>query len=322
MSKSPRKILFFRFDSRIGDSVVHSFFLRELKKLFPAAQLTVATFAPNEQFFENRPYVDKVKVLPPLPSAHRPADYLDLSVLYSLLRMLVHTYTGGYDFVIVNPVLATARNRFYSRLLAHAVCPRFDYTRHITHSYEQLLRHLGAVHIDTSYPNLLEAPHHAYARQFLQQQGLQPGQFWVVNPVGSMPCKTLGAEQLHALLEIFHQKQIPVLLLDYKNQFAHVSERRCTASSILNVWAVLAQAGGVVSVDTGIVHLADTCQKPMLVLYAHDKYGTQYNHIFWASRQRTTRWLQGTNTVQDIPTAHIQQTLMELLHPTTSTPRC
>ncbi len=298
--KTPQKILFFRLDARVGDAVVHSFVLRELKKLFPQAHITVATFAPSEVFFTNRPYVDEVKILPKLPSN---GSYVRPAVLWGLLKMLVHCYTTDYDYIIVNPVLATWRNKLYCRLLPRTQWPQFDYTQHITHTYTNLLRQLGAKTVDVSYPNLLRDEDTAWAQTFLQQHGLKPSQFWIINPVGSADPRNCSVLQIQTMLDIFAKAGKPVVLLDYTNQFFSLGGHiiRCTTTSILQTAALLAESAGVVTVDTGIVHLADCFNKKMLVLYAHDKYGTQNNHRFWASQQATTRSLQGTDTVRDIP---------------------
>ncbi len=306
--KTPKKILFFRLDSRVGDAVVHSFFLRELKRLFPQTHITVATFAGSEPFFINRPYVDEVKILPKLAAN---GSYLRPAVLWDLFNMLVHCYTTDYNYIIVNPVLATWRNKLYCRLLPRTLWPAFDYTQHITHSYANLLRQLGARQVDTSYPNLLRDENTAWATSFLAQHALQPDQYWVINPVGSAPMRNLSLAQLETVLTTLKQAGQPVVLLDYKNQFAKQAPHklRCTTTSILHTASLLAQAKGVITVDTGIVHLADCFAKKMLVLYAHDKYGVCNNHIFWASRQLSTQSLQGTDMVKDIPVPQIVQTL-------------
>ncbi len=246
-----------------------------------------------------------------LPALSPTGSYLRPAVLWGLFKMLVRSYTGHYDYVIVNPVLATPRNKLYCHLLHHALWPPFDYTRHITSSYAQLLRQLGAKEVDTSYMPNLPPGAQTYAQQFLQQHTLQPGKFWLVNPVGSVKCKSLSDTQLKTILNILRQRRISAVLLDYKNQFTAFDKNavRCTTNSILQTAAVLAQAAGVISVDTGIVHLADAYKKPMLVLYAYHYPATAQSRIFWASRQFTTRFLQGTNMVQDIPATQIEHIL-------------
>ncbi|MBP5616570.1 MAG: glycosyltransferase family 9 protein [Elusimicrobiaceae bacterium] len=306
--KAPQKILFFRLDARVGDCIVHLFFLRELKKLFPNTHITVATFAPSEVFFQNNPFVDEVKVLPKLAAND---SYLRPAVLWGLLKMLVHSRTAGYDYIIVNPVRATWRNKLYCHLLPRTLWPQFDYTKHITHSYAQFLRQLGAKEVDTSYALDLPVDAKNYAQQFLHENNLQPGQFWIVNPVGSSPARNCSAQQIQTLIKTISQAGHKVVLLDYQNQFAslHLPCPRYTAHAIFQTAALIEQASAVVTVDTGIVHLVDCFHKKMFVLYAADHYSLNHNRVFWASRQDTTRFLQGTNTVQDIPVTQIEQML-------------
>ena len=314
-NKPPKKILFFRLDSCLGDTVVHFFVLRELRKLFPHTHITLATFAPTQHIWKYNPHIDKLIVLPKLGPADDKHRYWSFPVLWGLLKMWIRCCVGGYDKVIVNLVIPTPLNRLYCRLLPHAVLVPFDYTQHITHSYCKLLRSLGAEQIDTSYYLPFAKEHTSYAQQFLQEHGLKSNRFFILNPVGASEIKRLDDKQISAIIERLCQAGFPVVLLDYRDQFKQFDTKihRCTSTSILETAAVIAQAKGVITVDTSIVHVTDALLKPMLVLYAYDTPHTAHARHFWQSRQPTTRFLQGKSSAREIPTEAILQQVSHLL---------
>lgn len=306
----PKKILFFRLDARVGDSIVHLFFIRELKKLFPKAHLTVATFVPSDVFFEGNLAIDQLVLLPNISKG-----YLQPNVLWALLKMLYQSYAQEYDLIIPNNVLATWRNTLYCHLLPHTIFPTFDYNHHIIDSYKNLLKQLGARTIDTSYELPLKEEHRQKAANFLQKNNLRDNQFVVVNPTGSASERNLSIEQIKEILTLLWQRNQAVVLLDYKQQFKGMFQNIVLdeRQNILEVAALLEKARAVITVDTGIVHLADALKKPLLVLYAHDKYGTLHNRTFWSSVQPNIQSIQSKNQVADISPKQILDKMKEFL---------
>ena len=57
--KNPKKILFIRND-HIGDMVYSTQVFREIKKIFPHAEIGVVATASNREIIEKDPYVDKI----------------------------------------------------------------------------------------------------------------------------------------------------------------------------------------------------------------------------------------------------------------------
>lgn len=311
----PKKILFFRFDDCLGDSVVHSFFLRELKKLFPQATLTVATFAPSQQFFTHHPSVEHIIALPPLGPASSAHRCLRFGVIGGLLKMLWHNWAGEYDLTILNLTLSSRLHSFYCRLFSRAIVTKFDYTQHIISSYVSLLRELGATQVDTSYLFPLRPEDLRYAQDFLEKNSLISRPFWVLNPVGAIPRKQLSVSQLQFIAEKLRRAGFQTVLLDYKNQFADFPDKsviRCTSKSVFETAAVLERAAGVVTTDTGIVHIADCFNKKLLVLYMVDRTGP-HKRSFYASRNYPTHFIQSQNAVSSISLPEIDAQLDKIL---------
>ena len=301
----PKKILFFRLDNCLGDSIVHSFVLRELKKLFSEAHLTVATFAPSDHFFELNPHVDKLITLPPLGPADQPYRYFRPAILWSLLKMLAHSWINHYDLVILPHTVRTPANQLYSHLLPHMLLPPYDYTKPIQQAFVRMLKQLGAKEIDTTYEFPVLSQHKEYAQQFLQEHGLQSDQFCVINPIGSVEYKNLSRTQIQAIIDKLHSAHIAAVLLDYKNKFADMHALiRFTSSSIFETAALIKESSAVISVDTGIVHLADCFGKKLFILYPQNRQGP-YNRLFWPPMHVSFHWLQSTDSVRDIPVENI-----------------
>lgn len=301
----PKKILFFRLDACLGDSIVHSFVLRELKKLFSKAHLTVATFAPSQHFFELNPHIDELITLPPLGPADQPFRYFRPTIIWNLLKMLVRSWANRYDLVILPHTVRTPANQLYSHLLPHTLLPPYDYTKPIQQAFVCMLKQLGAKNVDTTYEFSLLPQHQAYAQQFLQEHNLQSGQFCVINPVGSIEYKNLSRTQIQAMIDELHSAHIATVLLDYKNKFTDMKPLvRFTSSSIFETAALIEQSSAVISVDTGIVHLADCFGKKLFILYAQNRQGP-YNRLFWPPIHVSFHWLQSTDSVRDIPVENI-----------------
>ncbi len=304
--KNPKKILFFRLDICLGDSIIHTFVLRELKKLFPQASLTVATFAPSDQFFTHNPHIDKLISLPPLESPDNIYRYFRPGIVWALLKMLAHSWIEKYDLVILPHTVHTPFNQLYSILLPHSLLPPYDYTQPIQQTFIRMLKQLGAQEVDTSYEFPIPTQDSEYAQQFLQKHNLQPNKFWVINPTGSMEYKNLSSLQIQTSLDTLRSTNIPAVVLDYKNQFPTLQNiLRFTSTSIFQTAAFIGQSSGVISVDTGIVHLADCFHKKLLIFYAGDRPGP-YNYSFWAPAQNSSRFLQGNESVKDIPLSVLQ----------------
>ena len=313
--KNPQKILFFRFDDCLGDSIIHSFFLRELKKLFPQASITVTTFAPSQHFFSHHTAIDHIITLPPLgpvTSSHR---YLRWKVILALLKMLLYNWRKKYDLTILNVTLPTCLNSFYCHLFFQSVATKFDYSKHITFSYVSLLQKLGAKEVDTSYLFSLNQENIIAAQNFLRENSLLSNPFWVLNPVGSLPSKQLSLYQLQFIIEKLRQANFQTVLLDYKDQFTNFPDTgiiRYTSKSVFETAAIIKQSAGVISTDTGIVHIADSFNKKLLVLYTADSRGP-YKRSFWASRNYPANFIQSKNTVASISTQEIDTQLKKIL---------
>ena len=63
-STEVKKILFLFPSSAVGDTVIETFFIREIKKLYPQAELEIAILAPYAVLLENNSDISHIYKMP------------------------------------------------------------------------------------------------------------------------------------------------------------------------------------------------------------------------------------------------------------------
>lgn len=318
-----QRICVFRTTSNIGDSIFSNFIFRELKKEFPQAEVAIIVPEPTAAIYLSNPHIDRFTILPPMeypepnPYAATPM-FLNYKILWALFRLLVETWIRPIDVLITDTAIHTRRNKFYFSLLRTkkiihlANTPALD--RHISQVHKQQLQQLGLQNIDTTYELFIPQAQEKEALNFLQQHRISNGKFIVLNPTGSIAARTLSREQIRLILQEI-APNTPVVLLDYKHQYTEFASQAVlyTSQQILAVAALLKYAYAVVTVDTSILHIADTYQKPMLAIYADNRYSNINNKVVCASRLPTTHYIYSTDKISDIPLAQLQQHVQQFI---------
>ncbi len=296
-SKQP-KILLFRPDNKIGDTLVESFVPREFKKCYPHGKLTLITTAP-EQLLKNNPHIDRLIVFPPGREGWK-----------QLLPLLFSLRKERYD-LLVCPLNSFKRKLFAAILGARRT---FDTQtvryEHVSQRFVQMLQAAGVKHVNTDYDLFIPSQEEHAVSHFLQTVSLENHPFILINPAGSHPDRILTPARLETILsalrqEIGHVYQF--ILLDYKNQYAGV-EFPCVhfnSPHILQVAALVKRAAYVLTMDTSVSRMADMYHKPMTVLFsfcaAAKNHVNKYIHLKnWGSKNETAEQLWSNGTVNDI----------------------
>lgn len=311
----PFKICFFRLHNSIGDVIISNFFVRELHKLTSQVNLTVVASEPTDLLYRDNPRVQKIITAPAMsyPVGTISKLKLNSNMLVELLKTLWKIRREHYDLLITDFVWCpTWRNKLFFALCGakRTILPiGKDTGTRRTYSYGTVLNELGLQHIDYTYEMFLSPQSREEATTFLQNHHLKPG-FIILNPTGGQPERVLSKPQIQDILRICrnHYPQSPVVLLDYKNQYADFSSQAvlCHFTNILTVAALIEQATSVITVDTSILHIADVFQKPILAFYASDSYSGNKNLRAYSSIQPSTIYLQSHDQVSDIPMEQIE----------------
>lgn len=264
----PKHILVIRWDGKLGDAIVSSFFFREAIQL--GAAVSVVTTADLAVMHRDHFGAQHVFVVPANPG------------LASLLRLLPQLRDVD---TVVHPVSRIrARELFFLYLLS----PRNVFSLDddigwvngkmgeatasllFNEKYAHVLRQLGAKDIDTRYqvPCTVD-----YSRSEMRRPRV------VFNPFASRPDKSISTQKSAHLLGLLSER-----LPDWDIGILSRPDTRADANAMqdganrLNVKvldgvrtledavAVVADADLVVSVDTGFVHVADGLEKMLIAI--------------------------------------------------------
>ncbi|MFT6914266.1 MAG: ADP-heptose:LPS heptosyltransferase [Motiliproteus sp.] len=272
------QVLIVRLDAKWGDAIVSSFFIPELKKVHPGAQVTVLVSESMANFFLQYLGADKVIVLPKRPAysqlkeAAQQIDHCGLAIhltaklkmkdLYFLSRLRPDNIAGMDDEVQAVNIKMGQRSA----------------DRHYAEIYADLLGLLGATNPDCQYIVPRDSQSKRNIEQFLASCS---GSMLAINPYGSGHSRQLTPTSIKKLITTLNHLKpdlcICLLLTPDKReevakictQFDNVICYQAT-ESIYDSIEIVAQADWVVSVDTAIVHIATGLRKPTLGLYNPD----------------------------------------------------
>ncbi|WP_434664778.1 glycosyltransferase family 9 protein [Aeromonas sp. NJAU223] len=281
-------ILVVRWDAKLGDSFISSFFFREIKKLPGNKKVTVITtpalaslyrdcFGVDEVIEINkRPGYGAIKkmaaAIPHVDLVIHLTEGMKMKDLY-LLHRLSPTHVASLDDSIgrVNIKLskATAGLLFQDK-------------------YRYLLSLLGAKEVDQQYI----IPVAGKGNVTSPCEGLI-----LINPFGSTQYKSFSHDKVVSLLQTlgreFADHRFGVLSSPATDTVARAMVNACSTSNVMLVEGVLTiddaiycvqKAKAVLSVDTAIVHIAVGLQKPLVAIYP--RHGETFNQWLPTSTPR------------------------------------
>lgn len=295
------KILLMLLDHKIGDMIVVSFFIRELKKLYPSAQLDILAISPYSTLLHHNPHVSHIYTLP--ANKYK-------KILYILIRTFA-LRKQKYDLVITQN-RSNKRKLLSSFLASKQIIPITPIPAvHITQWYSSILKQLGAKEINTTY------------ELFLPDQSLKKASVWlkqnrtnkpilIFNPLASERIRSLSLSKTTDILkEVNKLNKYEIFLLDYNNQYSNLQDLALIIpeKDIFTVAALIQKAHIVISVDTGIVHIADIYRKPIIDIFPHSNIQGHYTR--W-SPLSLHRLLISSSTLDHIHTQDVISAIEEL----------
>lgn len=261
-------ILVPRWDAKLGDSIVSSFFFREARRL--NARVTVLTVAELAQMYLLDFAVDQVVITNPNPGVH---ELCRLALQIGQVDVVVHL-VGRIQPVEILFLRLLRPTRVYSlddRL--RCVNRKFGVATaglDMAERYRRVLIDLGASVVDRKYivplpetlQNLAQAPHILF------------------NPYASRPDKSLAFDRsvslLRAIADAYSTRSVGILCspATYENALhMEVTVARENVRLInglvspKDVAGAINQAQAVVTVDTAIVHMAVGLDTRLLAIY-------------------------------------------------------
>lgn len=257
-----------RWDAKLGDTIVSSFFFREAQKL--NARVTVLTVAELAPIYTMDLGVDQVIVTDTNPGiwelwkVARQLDKVDAvvhlvdrirpeEILFLRLLRPARIYSFDDDLRCVNRKLGTATSGLTS-----------------SDRFERVLLDLGAKEVNRKY--IVPLPPHYYAAKYTPKI--------LVNPYASRPDKSLESSKafmlLRAIADAYPKYTIGILCslssrADAKELATTVARKNVLALDDIDTpqkaAAYISSAQAVVSVDTAIVHMAVGLETNLVAIY-------------------------------------------------------
>lgn len=286
-----KAILVLRFD-RIGDMVVTTPFLRELKRVFPSSKIDVLCSPINSEVLTYNPHV-----------SNRPLYSRDFASLRSILSL-----RGQYELIVdlnhspiwsdmllirvLNPIWAASvfkAGRYGvggQELKMYRLMPSEDPSgeRRIARRYLHLAEYLGGqksildvydVHLPPRSPQKIR-----------ERVGLKDSdRYWVLNQHGGRPGMALRSDDIRTLIETLLDSE-PICQVvwlaapdkytatkELARQFFQDNSRLILPTpshSVLDAAEIIKESLGLISPDTSLVHFAAAFNRPCVVAYANE----------------------------------------------------
>ena len=239
-----KKILFLFPSSAVGDTIVETFFIREVKKLFPQAALDIFILKPSVALLQDNPHVNRIFTMP--VNKYKKLLYLAISPLflrpqhYDLLLDLPHSGYAPFRQILLY-LIGASKTMSCNVQGYHFITYPLDWeecSQHITQAvYVKALQLLGAKGpFSIQYELYLPTSCQQKINDFWQRYGLEGKKVLLFNTEGSSRVKTLSNQRVAEIIKKIRARfpSYQILLLAYKKDFSdHQKGRRRSSEDIL-----------------------------------------------------------------------------------------
>lgn len=273
-----KHVVIVRWDAKLGDSIVSSWFARELKKKDPSIQVDVIAPESLSSMYEEHFKADII-----YPSKKRPgyADLNKLAKKIGQIDLLIHfgKKLKMKDIYFINKVKA----RFVAGLddELHSINIKLGKTtegQHFCEKFSILAKKCGVTDPNKTYI----LPYTDTHIKNITPTWPKNSPVIAINPYGSGNSRKLSPENIKRLVAYLtsglekHTKFCLLFSPETKDEVLELNKSLnntfcCKQSkSIGDVIAQIALSDGIVSVDTATIHIASGLSKPILGLYNPD----------------------------------------------------
>jgi len=275
-----------RMPNWLGDAVMATPILQDLKSAYPEVHLTVLCHEAIHNLLKHNPFIDDFIVF----SKELKRTNEEKNRIFSLLRkgafdlglLLTNSFSSAWWFYKANiPIRLGFKDHFRSFLLTHPISfPKNKETQHLVHTYKLLLQPLGVDSSD-SHPELfLHESEREHAKKLLSEHGVTCDTIVVgINPgaaFGSSKC--WPAERFVALTKRLEKDpQVRVCFVGDKMTKALVDSicKECSDKTInlaaktdlRLLIAIIAASQCFVSNDSGPMHVAAAVKASLVALF-------------------------------------------------------
>lgn len=287
-----KKILFMRYDGKIGDMVINTLMFREIKKKYPHIEIGVVTKEGAKAIIENNPNVDKIydykkdrKSIKKLASKIAKEKY-DLVIDFSeVLRV--------NQMMLIN--LCRAR---FNMGLNKEEWDLFDISYsipegyiHITEIYRRILEKLGIIDITIGYELFFDEKQKNKVNDLLRD--ITHKKIVVFNPFAASKHRDLNLENILKIGKIVLEDENNILIFigekrrkkELENVIKELGKDAVfpELENIMETSYLISKADLVITPDTSIVHIAAAFKRKLVAIYRLDnKKENEINRYLWA----------------------------------------
>lgn len=292
-----KKILFMRYDGKIGDMIINTLMFREIKKKYPSIKIGVVTEEGAKEVIENNPNVDEIytynKNIKRLSFKIAEEKYdllIDFSEMLRVNQMaLINLCKARFNIGI---------DREKWKLFDISVNSGIDFkwTDHITERYSAYLKKIGFKEneIDKKYDIYIKETEKY--KEFLEK--IRGKKRVVLNPYGASKHKSFNLETLDKLIKYLETIDVEVILIYFGDKYKELEKLKVdnknvyipkNIETIQDTAYLIKKSDLVITPDTSIVHLASALNKNNISVYPPrgGKYGV--DHLVWAPKTKDTR---------------------------------
>ena len=294
-----KKILFLRYDGKIGDMIINTLMFREIKKVYPNIEIGVVTRGANRQVIENNPNVDRVydydknsKKLKKLAREIKEESYdllIDFSEVLRVKQMMFINLCNAKQNMGINKI---EWNLFDINI---------DYKedkKHITNRYAEVLKLMGIDKADLSYDIYLTEKQEGLGKSF--RESIPEENLVALNPYGASKYRTFNREKIMEICKkVLEDSKSAITFIfppEKRSELETIANELgeriyfCEdAKGIMDSAAVLKYSDMVITSDTSIVHLGVLLNKEMIAIYRSDEGTGEYNSIVWGPNSDKVR---------------------------------
>ena len=284
--KDIKKILFLRYDGKIGDYIITSWIYREIKKQRPDIQIDVVGISKNEKLFLNNKSIDKFYKL-------KKSKKLFMYFLAKKLRV------EDYDVLIDPTEVLRNRDLFFIKNINAKINFGYDkgnvnlFSKSINKNsktmvdvYKEILENLGFCNLDSNYEVPINASSEKKIDEYLKSNRID--KYIAMNFFGPGKRRKFTPKKATELIvkvrNEYPEHEIIILNSprDKKVIFKIIKRIKCLDSNsnifysedfktIYDAISLINKSDIVITPDTAVVHIAKGLKKNIVAFYSENK---------------------------------------------------
>lgn len=280
--KKESKVLFLRDDNKIGDMVVSTSILKQLKN----NGYSVDIVSGNNNFcvIEHSNLYNK--------------NYTYEEKLFSIIKLAFELRKEKYDLIIDMGELLPISYLLFIRIIDAKNVVGFNktniktynlninydkYQSHVIERYKEMLNVLNVPFDELKYEIMIPSVIENKIKKFIND--LPYKKTVVINPFSASEKRDISKEQLLFIMSYFKKYEANIIFIGRQNDLENLQFENIVSNPIgdfISASAIIKYADLVITPDTSIVHVATAFDKPTLALYGNDYHGQYANNYLWS----------------------------------------